>query len=104
RYRRNRCHLRATKEMAPPPNAKESQIEPSEPIEKDLTPSLPVVDHSTPTNPLTHETENENQVGSSGSNGGRTPSESDAGQEETIPRQTTRVRRSPDWHKDYERH
>ncbi|CAB4029631.1 Hypothetical predicted protein, partial [Paramuricea clavata] len=91
RYRRNRRHLRATKEMAPPPNAKDSQIEPSEPIEKDLTPSLPVVEHSTPTNPLTHETENENQVGSSGSNGGQTPRESDAGQEESIPRRTTRL-------------
>ena len=104
RYRRNRRHLRATKEMAPPPNAKDSQIELSEPIETDLTPSLPVVEHTTPTNPITHETGNENQAGSSGSNGGRTLSESDAGQEEIIPRRTTRVRRSPDWHKDYERH
>ena len=49
RYRRKRRHLRATKEMAPPPNAKDSQIEPSEPIKTDLTPSLPVVEHSTPT-------------------------------------------------------
>jgi hypothetical protein len=102
--RRYRRHLRATKVMAPPPNAKDSQIEPSEPIETDLTPSLPVVEHSTPTNPITHETGNENLASSSGSNGGRTPSESNAGQEETIPRRTTRVRRSPDWHKDYERH
>jgi hypothetical protein len=71
--------------MAPPPNAKDSQIEPSEPIKTDLTSSLPVVEHSTPYNPITHETGNENLASSSGSNGGRTPSEYNAGQEETIP-------------------
>ncbi|CAB3995152.1 Hypothetical predicted protein [Paramuricea clavata] len=49
RYHRNRRFPRATKEMAAPPNAKDSQIEPSEPIKTDLTPSLPIVEHSTPT-------------------------------------------------------
>ncbi len=89
RYRRNRRHLRVTKESAPQPpsaGAEEFQYKSSEMTEEPVIP----------------EESNETLEGSASRNSTRTSEDLDTAEDNAVLRRSTRVRRPPEWHNDYQ--
>jgi hypothetical protein len=100
RYRRNRRHLRVTKEMAPlpplVPEYSDYQKEPSQAAEIGYKPSPPCEE------PVSQEQNGEHLESSSIGNDDR--SECNSTQNEALARRSSRLRRPPAWHKDYLSH
>ena len=89
RYRRNRRHLCVTKESAPQPpsaGAEEFQYKSSEMTEEPVIP----------------EESNETLEGSASRNSTRTSEDLDTAEDNVLLRRSTRVRRPPEWHNDYQ--